>query len=500
MESGGVGVSGEGGSANTPEGIEERGSSMGWAKRIVSVFLGGVGSRGSRGKGAPRGRRVALEALEDRRLLSVDYGLTPVDTGGVTWWSSPVVFGDAIYFAANDAEHGWELWKMDANEDVSLVSDIRSGSESSSPTELTVLGDRLYFQADDGIHSRELWSIDSFGSVSLVADLYTGAEQRSGPRDLTLYGGEVFFVAQYGDPGVGLWKIDASGSVTLVNDYSEAVSWLDSNLTVAVGALHYKDPDGDYWRMDSAGTEPDLRHVADPEVICFNESFFKVEDGGMGTGHFVPASLWEIDESGSSHLVTSFDRAGLPSGGIFEQSAGAVHVSSDAIYVAMWEEDSLGMAYHESLWSVDSAGISGMVLDYGVPDVYDDGISTSFWGDWMFFDDRYGALHASGPDGYVTIEGGDSISVPRNLVRFGNYVYFSTCLRASQWGSWDWQIWKFDAPAVDFGDAPDNYGTIYEKEFVNTSGMSFFETFDSLRVSDVCSTIYSGSHALRVSP
>ena len=42
--------------------------------------------------------------------------------------------------------------------------------------------------------------------------------------------------------------------------------------------------------------------------------------------------------------------------------------------------------------------------------------------------------------------------------------------------------------------------TIYEKEFVNTSGMSFFETFDSLRVSDVCSTIYSGSHALRVSP
>ena len=32
---------------------------------------------------------------------------------------------------------------------------------------------------------------------------------------------------------------------------------------------------------------------------------------------------------------------------------------------------------------------------------------------------------------------------------------------------------------------------IYEKEFVNTSGVSFFETFESRRVSDVCSTIYS---------
>jgi VCBS repeat protein/GEVED domain-containing protein len=60
---------------------------MSWVKRVAGVFLGGVSSSGSRGKGvrAPRGRRVVVEALEDRRLLSVggtyDFGDLPDNYG-----------------------------------------------------------------------------------------------------------------------------------------------------------------------------------------------------------------------------------------------------------------------------------------------------------------------------------------------------------------------------------------------------------------------------------
>lgn len=60
---------------------------MSWVKRLASVFLGNTFPLASRGKraNAPRGRRVTVEALEDRRLLSVggtfDFGDLPDNYG-----------------------------------------------------------------------------------------------------------------------------------------------------------------------------------------------------------------------------------------------------------------------------------------------------------------------------------------------------------------------------------------------------------------------------------
>ena len=60
---------------------------MSWAKRLVRGVLGGEVFSGSRGKVArpPRRRRVAVEPLEERRLLSVggtvDFGDLPDNYG-----------------------------------------------------------------------------------------------------------------------------------------------------------------------------------------------------------------------------------------------------------------------------------------------------------------------------------------------------------------------------------------------------------------------------------
>ncbi len=162
---------------------------MSWMKRLAATFHARAASARSRKRGtAPRGRRVTVEALEDRRLLSVDSGLAPVDTGGIFWWESPVVFGDAIYFTAYDADHGQELWKMDVSENVSLVADINPGTASSQPTELTVLGDKLYFAASDGTHGQELWALDSSGTGRWLRSSYEGSLVW-GPENLTVFAG-----------------------------------------------------------------------------------------------------------------------------------------------------------------------------------------------------------------------------------------------------------------------------------------------------------------------
>ena len=74
--------------------------------------------------------------------------------------------GSTLYFTADDGAHGREIWKSDGTEAGTVIAaDVFPGSLSSEPSELEWVshqlhGDRLYFAADDGEHGRELWQLD----------------------------------------------------------------------------------------------------------------------------------------------------------------------------------------------------------------------------------------------------------------------------------------------------------------------------------------------------
>ena len=53
---------------------------------------------------------------------------------------------------ADDGIHGNELWKYNRVNVPSMVPEIYLGSDSSSPSYLTVFNNELYFSADDGIY------------------------------------------------------------------------------------------------------------------------------------------------------------------------------------------------------------------------------------------------------------------------------------------------------------------------------------------------------------
>ena len=248
---------------------------MNWVRRLVGGFLGGVGNSGSRGKGtrAPRGRRVAVEALEDRRLLSV---VQQAADFGINGSSDPVPLGEfngEMYFAADDGILGRELWKVDALGNVSLAADIAPGAASSDP--LTIIADEeyaAYVIADDGTHGHELVKLDSAGNAALVADIWSGSLS-SWPQELVLGDdGTVFFTARDSVHGREVWKLDRSGAVSLVADVNPGPN--DSYaavLTPADGGLYFRAdssyvppnpgdpdygetwPDLEWWFVDSAG-------------------------------------------------------------------------------------------------------------------------------------------------------------------------------------------------------------------------------------------------------
>lgn len=95
-------------------------------------------------------RPCSFEALEDRRLLS----LTPemvADLRVLPASSNPDSFfpvGDAMYFTAETAEHGRELWISDGTAaGTHLVADLAPGPASSNPSELVEFQGAVYFTA-----------------------------------------------------------------------------------------------------------------------------------------------------------------------------------------------------------------------------------------------------------------------------------------------------------------------------------------------------------------
>jgi ELWxxDGT repeat protein len=139
-----------------------------------------------------------------------------------------------LIFAANDGEHGRELWRSDGtDEGTMLVKDIDPGTagdsaNSGSPHLFYRVGDGILFYATDEDHGCELWRSDgSEGGTYLVQDINSGladAVNRSFwvlPPDLpaVVVNDQLYFQADDGNVGYELWKSDGTADgTTLVKD------------------------------------------------------------------------------------------------------------------------------------------------------------------------------------------------------------------------------------------------------------------------------------------
>ena len=126
--------------------------------------------------------------------------------------SSPdefTIFGGLLYFRATD-ENGTELWRTDGTETgTTLFANINTGgangSDGSFPANLTVLGDSLYFRAEVASSGEELWRTDGT-STALFADILPGKENGA-PGPFTKVGDALYFKADDGVHGREPWRL-----------------------------------------------------------------------------------------------------------------------------------------------------------------------------------------------------------------------------------------------------------------------------------------------------
>jgi ELWxxDGT repeat protein len=134
------------------------------------------------------------------------------------WPVQPVIYKEELYFGANTAQYGPELWSTDGTR-VRMIYD-------SNPTargygllqhDLTVSGNNLFMGGDDDVHGDELW-ISSVNGTRMVQDIFPGVSA-SRPSGLTDVDGVLYFVATDGTHGRELYRSDGTNSGTwLVKD------------------------------------------------------------------------------------------------------------------------------------------------------------------------------------------------------------------------------------------------------------------------------------------
>jgi len=207
-------------------------------------------------------RGTELWVLDPEAIGTPDQTKLVADLVPWTGSSSPshlTVLDGKLYFQANDGQSGVELWVYDpqANDgegSVTLVTDIVSGSGSSAPQEMVAYNDMLYFQATVPGQGAELWRYDpaangGAGETTLVADIYDGSESSS-PSELTVVGDQLYFRATDQDHGTEVFVYNPLDGVSVAADIGSGSSNSDPEfLTELDGLLYFQI------RRATSGTE-----------------------------------------------------------------------------------------------------------------------------------------------------------------------------------------------------------------------------------------------------
>lgn len=265
----------------------------------------------SRFRRAVRGhaKRLRLESLEDRRLLSGEPVLLSDGWAYDSPSSAPHSFveaGGITYFVAKGDEGGGyeELWRTDRTAaGTRMVVDLTPGlgGTGSNPRNLTNVDGALYFTATAGTGANALWTTDGTAAGTARVTDGTGAALFS-TTGLIAMGGAWYFSGSTGGNDFELWRTDgtaagtwrvkdvrpgSAGGVAATNFYA-----VDRLFHVADDTLYFVGDDGvhgrELWRSD--GTEAGTMLVKD------------IRAGGDGLQNWVDGQ-WYATMGGVTYFV-----------------------------------------------------------------------------------------------------------------------------------------------------------------------------------------------------
>jgi ELWxxDGT repeat protein len=236
--------------------------------------------------------------------------------------TTAVEMNGTVFFAANTAANGAELWKTTGTEASTTLFKNINPAGSSNPDWLTEVNGTLYFVAT-GSSGRELYKSDgtAVGTV-LVKDILPGGD--ANPRGLTNVNGTLFFVATDATTGEELWKSDGTaGGTVLVKDINPSGNSVPNymrKMAVLGSNAYFVANDGvngeELWKSDGTDAGTVLVKNIHPAgssnlfemVVMSGVLYMSANDGTNGT------ELWKSDGTLAGTVMVKNLAAGGSSG------------------------------------------------------------------------------------------------------------------------------------------------------------------------------------------
>jgi ELWxxDGT repeat protein len=210
--------------------------------------------------------------------------------------------GNVLFFSANTASNGVELWKTDGTPaGTVMIKDINPGTADSDPDHFFVLGNQMFFTANDGVVGRELWITDGTESGTiLLADIRPGASSAFESffltldfRDFYVFQNHLFFRAYTSTDGLELYKSDGTPAGTgLVKSISPGANdGCQGDFAVLNGELYFvgftSNYGGEIWKTDGTGSgtvavTTTLNTTPEDLTVLGNHLIFIGDDGVSG--------------------------------------------------------------------------------------------------------------------------------------------------------------------------------------------------------------------------
>ena len=128
-------------------------------------------------------------------------------------------FNGYHYYTLDSGSDSVDLWRTDGTANgTTLVDTDPTTTDPNYPSGFTEIGGRVYFAANRAVTGRELFAITPTGSITLAANINPGNAD-SNPRDFLEYNGKIYFRADDGTHGIELWSYDLTNfTASLVDD------------------------------------------------------------------------------------------------------------------------------------------------------------------------------------------------------------------------------------------------------------------------------------------
>ncbi|MDB5350291.1 MAG: Hyalin repeat protein, partial [Planctomycetota bacterium] len=245
-----------------------------------------------------------------------------IDPSALTSAPSVAALGVFTYFAADDGDHGMEVWKTDGTASgTKLAFDVNAGPGGSNPTDFTAFGGALYFRAGasaTGHVSLYKLNVSTGALTELVAPAFAEVIDRPIVSQAQL----VFFRADFDPSGLSpgtvsttLMRSDGTvAGTTSIRTFDAAQGASVTGEIAATSSLVFfvasdATHGAELWRSDLtlAGTRPttDLNpgvDSSDPHELTAAGAmlYFVANDGNAGS------ELWKTNgEDGGTHLVAN---------------------------------------------------------------------------------------------------------------------------------------------------------------------------------------------------